>query len=95
VSYSATFNDGRSVQAGTTKGWNDFTRWAETLDAEEYPELAHLAEYGWSQDLTELTSQLADALDSDAPSDPDTADVAKGLLDFLKGRGDAEVVTVG
>ena len=87
------FDTGDEFPLATVRGWGDFCRWADGLSAEDYPELIHLVEYGWSQHLAELAKQLAAALDAAAPTE-DVGHTARGLLHALTGRGEAEALAV-
>ena len=82
------------TQVATNSGWGDFTTWTESLDDMKYEEVIHLAEEGWSQDLADLESQLTDALTETPPSDADTLDVARWILQVATYRGDAEVLLI-
>jgi hypothetical protein len=66
-------------------GWGEFCRWAEHLEGA--PAAAHLAAYGWTDDVEELAGELQDA----TGADDDVKAVAATLCGLLDG---AETVVV-
>lgn len=80
-------------QIATNLGWGDFCRWADGLDTEQYGQVAHLRQHGWSQQLETLAKQLANALTSEQPP-PDVLSVGHTLLRFVRDAGEAEVVSI-
>lgn len=79
---------------GSNTGWNDMTRWVETLPA-TYPDLHHLCQHGWTGNADALTEQVGLAAHYHAPKQ---ADVTSTLANFAAllakdGKG-AEVVSV-
>lgn len=81
-------------QVGSITGWGDFIRWTDDLDDDEFQEIIHLAENGWSQNLFDLQSQMEKAGTEQPPDDEDTKDVCRTLLQVITDRGDAEVLTI-
>lgn len=81
-------------QVATNDGWADYCDWVDDLDSGVYPDIAHLDDWGWCQNLPELETQLRTAIEETPPEDEDTLDVANGLLAIITGRGDAEVITI-
>lgn len=61
-------------------GWSDFIDAADGIDAEEFPELTHLADHGWSQKLDALAGE-AEELASDEELSSGVADTLKTLAD--------------
>ncbi len=86
-----TLDGGLPLDLASNRGWGDFVRWADRLDAGAFGQVAHLAEYGWCQEPALLRAQLAAALRL-RPPDDHTAGVARTLLEALDGP--AEVVTI-
>lgn len=86
MSYTADFGEDRpdqpSVQIATNRGWADAVRWAEALDADDYPCVRHLADHGWEDDLDGLLDQLRESLEKHPPSS-DVDHVCEGLLDAI------------
>jgi hypothetical protein len=72
-------------------GWGEFCRWADELDAEEFPEIVHLCDFGWCQHIHELTDQLQDSL---ADAAPDVASVGASLIEAASAV-DVLVITDG
>jgi len=69
VGYIATIGGEESFALASTRGWHDFKVWVDTLPVEMYPDLIHLAEYGWSQELLDLHRQLLLAVAHKRPND--------------------------
>lgn len=82
------------VQVATNLGWSDFCEWAGRTEMEDYPTLHHLVTFGFANDPRDLLHEIGEALDASPPS-PDVEDTAAGLMDFLRGRRDAEIVVIG
>lgn len=89
----ANFDDGRQEMLATTFGWGEFSRWADGLDEGAFPEVVHLAEHGWEQELEALERQLGKALQGDVP-DTDVAATGKALLEIVGQRGEAEALVI-
>lgn len=62
-------DDSAGEQVASNQGWTDFGDWLETIDEEEYPDLIHLWEHGWSEPVLEVVRQLKEAATSMAPDD--------------------------
>ena len=92
MSRYASFDDGSQQQIATNSGWGSFIQWSDGLEVEQFPELIHLAEHGWSQNLGKVVEELRKAKSSE---DADTEHVVKGLIELLSGRDGAMVVTDG
>ena len=95
MSYYAALDGVMGGQVATVTGWGDFTRWVDSLDAKTYPDLVHLADYGWDQDMPNVQEQLSAALKAVPPEAEDVRDVAAELLGVLAARGEAEVLSIG
>lgn len=93
MSRYAVVDDNDPAEVSSNKGWGDFSRWVDTLDADNYGQLAHLCAHGWSQQVPLLLKQLRSALDSEEPDD-DVAAVGKNILDAVSG-GDVVSITDG
>lgn len=87
------FDGGEPLDFCSNKGYGDLCRWVDSLKG-AYPELSHLRNYGWEQDLQPLTKQLGKAIEAKPPASTDVMKTAKGLLAALSGRGSAEVLTI-
>lgn len=77
-------------QVATNKGWGDFCRWVESIEADG---LGQLTTDGLAEDLGGLAAELESALADNEPG-ADVASVGKTLLEIIQGRGDAEVLTI-
>lgn len=92
MSVYATLDGEISDQIASNGGYGDFGRWVDGLDVDAFPQLVHLREHGWTQNLPDFRQQLNQALEENPPG-PDTEEMAKGLSDLLD-KNDAEVLTV-
>jgi hypothetical protein len=84
-------DSGTPRQIASNIGWANFIRWLNTL--EDVPDLKHLVEHGWDEDLSLVESQLRTALDRFPPEDS-TRKIGTGLLRFVAQRGEATVLTI-
>lgn len=79
-------------------GWNDFTRWADELEPEQFPELVHLADHGFTQNVPGLTTEI-EAARTESPPDDETVDatidVLVGILAEMPEGGESAFVTDG
>ena len=90
--------EGGGDQVASTTGWSDFGAWADQLDAELFPEVVRLWEYGGVDSATDLVSQLESALRDDSPADWTVRHTADGLLALARkaaGSGESFDVTDG
>ncbi len=92
MSFEAILDTDQAIQVASNTGWFDCTDWFESLDMDEYPEIAHLNEYGWNEPSGEVADELEAALESDPPDD-DVVDTVKGLVKFIR-AGDSDAVLV-
>lgn len=91
MSYYAAL-DGRDVgDVATNSGMHDFSEWVTELEGAEA--LRYLTEYGESEDLEALETELAAALESADPT-PDQRSIGEGLLAILRNRGNATVLII-
>lgn len=93
MSVYASLDGSPPTMLASNSGWSDLVSWVDTLNVDEYTDLAVLADHGWSEQLDKVQSQLKRALAS-PPSD-DIAHTAGELLDLISGRGEATVLTIG
>lgn len=73
-------------------GYGDFVSWASELPADDFGEVLHLTDYGWSDDIKTLRKQLALAVKEHGP-EKDVRRVAVSLFNQLS--GDCVVITDG
>lgn len=76
----------------TTRGHGDFVRWTDTLDPGQYPLLAHLADWGWVNEIDKLEDEIERALEENKPFDS-LAKTLQGFLEILS-RREAEAESV-
>lgn len=82
MTMQAFLDENDAGQVATNQGWADFTEWGWQLDLAKFPEVVHLSEYGWSQELANLADQINAGLVAVPPNDS-AGSVAKGLLEIL------------
>lgn len=82
------------TQVATNTGWGEFIDWTQDLDAEKFGEVIHLADYGWSQSIDELKTQLESAVNEHDVSSDDLRDVIDGLLQIIDEAKDAGAIVV-
>lgn len=86
---------GEPSDLASNHGWGQFCRWADGLTVEDYPQTAHLREYGWTQHAPALAKELSAALADHGPDDEETVEVASELLEVAEGTADGTVLSVG
>jgi hypothetical protein len=72
----------------TTTGWYDFKRWARGLNVEHYPQLTHIVDWAWAQNLDDLLRELKLALVAAPPESETVEETLRSLMDsvaFSKG----------
>jgi hypothetical protein len=93
MSIYAQFDNGEQRQFASNQGWADVVEWSESLDAAAFPEIAHLCDHAYEQQLESLESQLTAAMRQSTPRE-DVAATLNNLLDALAVRGDADAVFI-
>jgi len=91
VSVYTTLDGVIGPRVATNHGWSEFCDWVRFKG--RWPAVLHLTEHGWSEDLVRLEYDLRLGLRSQPPDD-DTLRVVANLLNVLKNRGNATVLTV-
>lgn len=84
---------GDQLPLATNAGWGQLGSWLHSLDADDFADLIHLFEHGWSEPAKNVRDQLKAALES-PPGDADTAHTAKQLLDTLSKLPDDAALAV-
>lgn len=82
-------DEARGQQVASVGGWADVRAWAETFSPAGCPELQHLLEHGWSQEVQALRTEI----ESERRAHPPTADVGH-TLDALVGALPPEATIV-
>jgi len=82
---------GQQYSLATVAGWGLVGEWADHLDAAKYPEMVHLWEYGWCQDVPALRSEVGTA---PPPHDRNTAHTLDTLSETLRHIPDDAAVVV-
>ena len=93
MSYDLYFDNGEGAQVASVKGWNDCVRWAETLDAGDFPEVRHLAAFGWSQELESLVAELNEAVRRFKPEES-VRQTITGMLEMIAAHNDMAATIV-
>lgn len=91
MSIYAQFDDGEQKHLASNLGWSEFCQWAESLDSEQFPEVLHLSQHGWEQELESLIQQLEQ---SPEPESENVGSTRESLIAILSGRGTADVLLV-
>ena len=89
MSYEAVYDDDRSIQIASNKGWYDLCEWIRGMQPTK--ECLSLVDHGFSQDLGALEKELR--LSSPA-HDPSIESTKKGLYNFVRSRGKAVVLII-
>jgi len=94
MSFEAILDNGEAIQVATNKGWNDVTRWIETLPkGQGFGALHFLGDEGQSDRLDELPDVIAEAMDEKAPS-ASVRTTLEGLLALVKKNPDANQLII-
>ena len=80
MSIYATVNDNEPAFFSSTQGWKDVAEWADDLTEEQFEELIHLVEHGYSEELETVAVQIAEAVQENPPSE----EVGKTLIELLE-----------
>jgi hypothetical protein len=67
----------------TTTGWYDFKQWAAGLNAIDYPQLIHLVDWGWAQQLDQLMRELKMAIIASPPMLASVDATLRSLMDSV------------
>lgn len=95
MSYSIQIGAEGFEQIASNAGYAAFGDWVESLDLEKYGELIHLYEWGWSQNLDDLQSQIVAAENDDAPDEESVSETLAGIVEIIESRPeDAVVATI-
>lgn len=92
MSIYANLDTDEQVQFASNKGWSDVIAWVDGLDKDDFGELIHLADHGWSQEIEALREQLEKALK--ASPEKSVATTARALLDAIE-TGDVVIISDG
>lgn len=87
--------DDNQTQVASNTGWGEFTRWVDGLDVDANESLIHLADYGWTENISDAAAQLDAALAASPPSDDKVLSTAKVLLQALQAGGSVATITDG
>ena len=93
MSVYLSFDGDEPTMLASNTGWADVSRWIDDLNAQQFGEVVHLAEHGWSQQLDKLESQLQSAVKASKPESTVSSTLAD-LLSLLAHRETAEVATI-
>ncbi len=94
MSFEALLDNGADHYLATNKGWNDVTRWIETLPkGKGFGALHFLGDEGQSDRLDELPDVIEEAIDEKTPS-ASVRTTLEGLLAFVKKHPDANQLII-
>lgn len=69
MSIYAVINENEPEMFASVVGWSDIVAWAESLDAEQFPNVVHLTEHGYTEQIPQLIQEIESAIDIVAPSE--------------------------
>lgn len=78
----------------SNRGWSEFCEWIDSLP-EGFPELNHIREYGWSQNIADLRNMAKNALKDFQPKDKDILGTGNIFVSLLQNDGDVVTVNDG
>ena len=84
-------DDKEPAELSSNSGWSQFIDWSESLDANEYPEIAKLANDGATKNPQMLADQIEHALKNASPI-PDVGRIAETIFSYLDGESGAATV---
>lgn len=94
MSIYATFDESAGDQLASNRGWGDFVRWTESLDADTFPNVVHLAEYGWVDELPKLAAELTKAIEQHSPEAQGLDKTLAELIELVKANQDKEAIFI-
>ncbi len=94
MSVYASLDENEPAQIASNTGWSDVCEWIDTQDAENYPETAHLRDYGWSQETKKVAEELLAMVEDDEPTVDGVRDVVDTLMKLIGDASDAEVIEI-
>ena len=83
MTYSLIIGGTEEFALASTLGWYDFKSWIDKLNVEIYPQLIHLVDWGWCQELDALLLELKLALVASPPQSPTVDATLRSLVDAL------------
>jgi hypothetical protein len=86
--------DGEQLHLATNRGWGEVQTWADSLNANTYPRLVQFIEYGITEKVADVLSEMHKALRDHGPKDPNVLTTMLGLLKNLDANSKADVVLV-
>lgn len=72
------------VRVASLSGWKEARTWIEGLSVATAPAIRHLAEHGWTEDVSELQSELHSALSAHPPPDEQNNHTLRNFFSLLK-----------
>ena len=94
MSRYAQINDDEPAFFASNSGWSEVIDWTDNLPAKKCPNLIHLAEHGYSENLPKLVKEIAVGLAISKPDD-NVAKTLKELSDLLKDEAGIVMITSG
>jgi len=94
MSIYATIGENESAFFASTQGWRDVTEWADGLDEDQFEDVVHLVEHGYTDSAQRLSEQLQGAIVANAPS-PDVSATLAELIDLLADESGEVIIDSG
>ncbi len=97
MTISAVIGGEQWVDFASTRGMGDFTRWVEILDADEFPLLSHLVDWGWVNEIDDLLDELERGVRNSEPmlSVRNTINGFTSALENKKRKAESVMLTDG
>lgn len=94
MSIYASFDEHPGEQFASNRGWGDFVRWAEGLDAETFPRVVQLVEHGHAADVASLADELEKAAAAATPDAEGLDATIAALIHLFRANTSAEAVFI-
>lgn len=78
----------------TNRGWSEVVKWAETLNLSSYPNLAHLAEYGYCSIPYDLCDEIKKAIRTNPPAVPQVLSTLRNLRKLAKSAAETATIMI-
>jgi hypothetical protein len=95
MSYHVLVDDDYAGDVATIAGWKSLHEWSESISLQQFPQLCHLLDHGWSQHPATLLREISKALSSRSAKKAGDNAVLKALKKAVRNAGkDAQVVQI-
>lgn len=84
MAYYLQYDNGNQEQVCSNDGWNAVGAWIDTVEPDHYPNLVHLREHGYANDVAGLAEEMAGAAEVYHDSTGHDVYVEQTIRDILK-----------